>query len=196
MRRWVEAFLRAGVAAVFAAALVLTACEHDGPAGPPGEQGEQGEQGEPGPPGESGEQGDQGPPGAPGDDAQLDAQIVFSYADNAMGTSNEGGRVVGDLVIRFNLNYYVGIDRVLFVARMRSNHADARCIVDLYNSTDGALISGSALSTRSTSWVWVESPNLVGSFPDKEVTLTIRLRTSQQGVTAWFDDAFLFLYRD
>lgn len=56
------------------------------------------------------------------------------------------------------------------------------------------MISNSTISTNETSFNWVESQNIVEDLPDKDIDVTIRLRSELDG--SWVDLNSASLYID
>lgn len=70
------------------------------------------------------------------------------------------------------------------------------CTVELFNLTDNVVISGSEVSTSSTTRVWVNSGNFLDNIPDKEIDLTIRVRTNTVGGVANCIQTYLILSKN
>ena len=97
--------------------------------------------------------------------------------------------------MKFNVYNYTDVDSVVLYALVRSENSSTNCIVDLYNWTDDEIIPGSELMNSSTSWSWIHSGNLFEEFPDKEISLALRIRSETNGVLVECGGAVLFLYR-
>jgi len=144
-----------------------------------------------------GPQGDVGPTGPQGVSGDFDKQLRFELAAAFSNTSTTPFMhpEVWSLV-KFNVYNYTGVDSVVLYALVNSESSSANCIVDLYNWTDDKVIPGSEIVSSSTSEVWIYSGNLFTEFPNKEISLSLRIRSETNGVLVTCGSATLFLYRD
>lgn len=169
--------------AVAVSLLALAACEGaTGPVGPMGPQGPAGPQGPVGP---------QGP-------FDKIVRLPFFTAGVSHSASNPEANTClreSTHIIKFNRRDYAGVDSVIFIASLSSSTSSARAIADVFNLTDGVVVTRSQVQTTSTSATWVESGNLFGGLPDKEITLCIRLRPETSGAVASVHSGSLLLYR-
>lgn len=153
-----------------------------------------------GPEGPAGPEGPQGPAGSPGTSGTSDKQIRFIF-NVGEGTSDTTWQMCPpyEYITPFNISNYDSLDSVILGAYMGTANPGAECIADLFDVTDSVEIAESPLvSTVSGSefgWPWVYSGNLLNSFPGKDITLAVRVRTNQQGDLAQVNGAVLLLYR-
>lgn len=143
--------------------------------------------------------GEEGPTGPPGTDATSAKQIRIQM-DLGTGTCDTIGLVSypKSYVIRFSPLNYGSLDSIIFCANLFSGNSNAHCIAELYNITDSLSILKSSVSAGYPGSLmqvpWVLSGNILNSFPDKEITLAVRVRTDQQGMCVEIDSAVLLLY--
>jgi hypothetical protein len=138
---------------------------------------------------------------APGRESVNDKQIRFRFnfytGQNWYGDSS--GTVLNYYsIIKFNINNYPNVDSAIFVAKLGIWDSSNFCFADLYNLTDNVKISNSTLKTNSRTSIYVQSMNIVSSFPKKEITLSIYLR-SQKPTTIQtpihIEEGYVFLFR-
>jgi hypothetical protein len=134
--------------------------------------------------------------GVPGLDGISDKQIRFSIGTNLNTNSPTATRTNAQYdLIKFDKRNYIQVDSIVFSSRMRSALATDSCIVELVNVTDNQVISNSILYSKSETFVWQDSKNLFASLPNKEITLSVQVR-SKKGAQVEGGQSFLFLYRD
>ncbi|KAB2877436.1 hypothetical protein F9K33_16400 [bacterium] len=136
--------------------------------------------------------GPAGDDGDPGQDGTVSKQERFVLVNGGLNTTDSV--IIGDL-IKFDIRNYTGVDSVIFVAFGLSGNVASSCIIELYNLTDSSTVQNSTLSTTSNSYVLLQSGNLFGHLPEKEITLGIKLKPSIPGQFAGVGKNFLFLYR-
>jgi hypothetical protein len=114
------------------------------------------------------------------------------------GTSSTTGYIFTDEIVYkdFSLQNYPNVSSVIFQANIKTTHPDRECMLELYNLTDLSAIPDSRIATTSLSSEWVESGNLVNSFPDHPADLTISLISGFPGLTVYVSSAFLYIYMD
>ncbi len=174
--------------------LMLNGCVggSDGDQGPQGEQGSQGQQGE------QGSTGAQGPQGLPGVGV-YDKQIRFEYDFQDFLVATNTSWVMSPnacLLTKFNIENYIGVNRIVFSAAIESANGANNCFVELYDLTNDVPISQSTVQTNSTTVVWVDTINIFSQFPDEEITLGVRIRSEINGIQVRCRRVALFLYRD
>jgi hypothetical protein len=155
----------------------------------------EGPQGEIGPTGIAGEDGIQGPPGL---DGNSDKQIRIDLNVNGGSGANDTSWFYSEVyncVLKFNPYNYTGVDSVLLVACMNTYETPNKIIMELYNVTDNEPIHNSQIETNSTNVTWCISNNIFSSFPNKEITVGYRLKTSVSGLTGGMIRSYLLLYR-
>lgn len=170
----------------------------EGPSGPIGLTGPQGPPGQTGEDGALGPPGEDGLPGPPGEDGTFDNQIVILFPDFFLGTSDTAWTMPTEIhtIPHFNIDNYPNVDSVSFGIGLRVNFSNTIGQWQLFNLTDSVPILGSMLVSNSTIWVRMETGNIFGSLPNKDVTLSIRGRTTVPGVTADAWTAYLILHRE
>jgi hypothetical protein len=179
------------VALICLSAMGFLSLSCNGQEGPVGPQGSQGPRGPVGP---------QGPSGPPGSNATGDKQVRFTF-NVAEGSSDSTWQMCPPYteITRFNISDYDSLDSAVFGAYMGTTSPGAECEVDLFDVTDSTEIAGSTLFTNVSgtqfTWPWVYSNNILSSFPSREITLAVRVRSNQPGTLAQVDNAVLLLYR-
>jgi len=126
-----------------------------------------------------------------------DKQILIQLVNMTANMNSATPIVVGQLP-RFSIANYPGVDSVVLVANPYvwpggSNTA----IIELYNKTDGAIIAGSRITSNRQfdNRVFVSSSNIYSSFPNKDITLGIRVASSVEGQSVATGELYLYLYR-
>lgn len=120
-------------------------------------------------------------------------KIDFHLPGFTMMGSSETGRIFGELqYFNFNINNYGNCSSVMLVGIIGTDDPGT-CYLDLYNLTDSVPIANSVISTTSSSHVWAESQNIVEEFPDKDINLTLRLRSENDGDFVGFKSASLYI---
>lgn len=117
----------------------------------------------------------------------------IAFADNVDGTILDNTRSISN----FNIENYIGIDSITFSAFLKTTNTSVKCIAELYNSTDNAVIIGSEIFTNtSSSFTFaVSSTNFFENFPKKSINLSVRLRTEQNNTIVYMTNPVLVLYR-
>jgi hypothetical protein len=134
--------------------------------------------------------------GVPGLDGVSDKQIRFPIGTNISSNATTATRAASQYdLIKFDKRNYIQVDSIIFSSRMRSALPTDSCIVELFNVTDNQVVSNSILYSKSETFVWQDSKNIFSSLPNKEVTLSVQVR-SKKGATVEGGQSFLFLYRD
>ena len=135
-----------------------------------------------------------------GIDGGFDEQIrLIAYAHSGTGSfgnfGTTSGFFIGD-IINFNKQNYIGVDSAVFVANIRAGNSTTLGYAELYDETNGQVISNSIVSTTNTNFTTLESGNLFDNLPDGTVNLTIQVRSETSGVTTSINGKnYLFLYR-
>lgn len=94
----------------------------------------------------------------------------------------------------FNIGNYKNCSKIIFIASIKSSEANNDCYLELYNLTDDIEISNSLVSTNTTELEWVESDNLIGSFPNKNIDLSLKLKTQNDGIGVSLRSASIYVY--
>jgi len=160
--------------------LLINSCKGpEGPAGPAGKDGA----------------GVPGPAGKDGIDGQTDKQIRLTLLYPMQTTSDQWIWYLG--LIKFDKRNYVGVDSIIFVAQIYSDDTTNYCIAELINNNDTSLIKNSTIKTNKIfkENLYISSGNLYQSFPDKEIDVGVRIRSSIKGFHSTIFYCYLFLYR-
>lgn len=156
-------------------------------------EGPQGEIGPVGPAGIKGEDGTQGPPGLDGNsDKQIRIDLPGSFGANDTTWNLDESY---NEIIKFNAHNYTGVDSVILVASLYTYDSTANCIFELYNMTDNQPILNSQIQTNSTTFNWYISNNIFSSFPNKEITIRGRIKSSVNGISVQKIRSYILLYR-
>ena len=112
--------------------------------------------------------------------------VLFSNGSGASGTSSVEGKKMGE-IIKFDKRNWANASSIFYVAWIYSESSSNSCYVELYNETDGEVIANSILTNNSTQYpgLLMTSENIISSIPDKEIDVSIRLRTQNEGVTVY-----------
>ncbi|MEM9650230.1 MAG: hypothetical protein AAF969_17265 [Bacteroidota bacterium] len=112
--------------------------------------------------------------------------VLFSSGSGASGTSSVEGRKMGE-IIQFDKANWPNASSIFYVAWIYSESSSNSCFVELYNDTDGEVIANSVLTNTATQYpgILMVSENLISEIPDKEIDISIRLRTQNEGTTVY-----------
>lgn len=145
--------------------------------------------------GEQGLQGPIGPAGPSGSSLSQDKQIRFELVQHYYGyTHADTNWFIIPLLHKFNKMNYPGVDSILFMSVLHGQ-GDAVASVELHNVTEHTPIAGARFNISKTSDTDMVSGNLYDAIPPREITLGIRIRSSEKGKTAYLTGATLLLYR-
>lgn len=102
-----------------------------------------------------------------------------------------------DPIIKFKKSNFTGVDSIVFIAVPYVSDPSFEAVVDLYNVTDEAGITGSEIISNQLLNVngFLQTGNLYNQIPDKEITLVTRTRSTKEGAYAGCYYAYLVLYR-
>ena len=134
-------------------------------------------------------------------DQQLRLLLAASGTQNGVGTSNTAGDFFG-LIIKFDKRNYPEVNSIVFSPHVFNGNSANQTFVELYNITDDVVIVNSTLSPSSTAGSLetaeiLESANLFDDLPEKEITLSIRLRSSDIGTSIFLTgESYLIMERD
>lgn len=121
---------------------------------------------------------------------------IFIPIDGAGSNTTSITPVITGSLLKFSKTNFVGVDSIIFVAGPYVSDPSNSSIVNLYNITDGQVISGSTLSSNSTAInTFIQTGNLYNNLPDKEITLGISQSSLNDGFFAGSGSCYLFLYR-
>lgn len=122
-------------------------------------------------------------------------KIDFKISGTTNTTSFSEGEILDQYrYFDFNKKNYGTCSSITLVGFIRTKDTHSSCFLELYNLTDSVVISNSTISTNKTSFNWVESQNIVEDLPDKDIDVTIRLRSELDG--SWVDLNSASLYID
>ena len=152
----------------------------------------------------TGPEGPAGPSGKDGEDGKdgtMEKQIRIPFWTGGTCIMLDGNNKeyinISISIIKFNINNYIDVDSVIFVADINAFVYDNYFPADLFNLTDSIAIMNSSIKTKSSSREIVETGNIFNSLPKKEIDIGIRLRTlnieNKNWVVIW--RAWLILYR-
>lgn len=130
------------------------------------------------------------------DENAIEQLKIDLNAGTAFATDKEDGSNMGTRIIYkdFNINNYKGCTEIILVASMESSQPDNKCLLELYNLSDSIEIQNSLISTSSTEYEWIESQNLIEYFPKKDIDLTLKFSSQNEGQYVDFRYASLYLY--
>lgn len=123
---------------------------------------------------------------------------LFHEGSSSYSTAATAGSYLTSRILYkdFNVNNYPAATSIIFMAKISIAHPNHECMASLVSIEDSVIIEGSALSTDSQGLVWVESENILDSFPDKDIDLKVYLKPSLGGVEAKIDAAYLYIRMD
>ena len=129
-------------------------------------------------------------------DIQIRLPLLTIFGTNTYGNAGaSNGFFIGKLE-KFNKNYWPGVDSIVFVTNLLTANYSSLASADLYNSSDHSVITNSTVSTRNTSSTKFISKNIFNDLPDKEIDLTIQLRSENSQYQAMLTGkSYLLLYR-
>jgi hypothetical protein len=96
------------------------------------------------------------------------------------------------LIMDFNKNNYKNCSSIVFVGHLTSSNALDKCYLEIFNLTDSIIIPNSTISTSNGN-KWYESENLINDFPDKDIDLTLKLRSGRDGTFVSFNSASIYI---
>lgn len=92
--------------------------------------------------------------------------------------SNEGECGIGSIKANIDSKNYTNTDT---------------CYLELFNINNASIITKSTICTNSATPEWVESENILDYFPNKDIDLTVRIRSSKNGSVAGAYSASLYI---
>jgi hypothetical protein len=99
-------------------------------------------------------------------------------------------------LIKFNKLNYANVESIIFVPSMAAWSAPDQpttCFVQLFNLTDNVAINNSELQSSVRAFVFQESGNILNDLPSKEVTLAMRVRTTNPNQPVSVGKSYLFI---
>jgi hypothetical protein len=128
----------------------------------------------------------------------LDKQIRVSFPFMSFASWSTSGQILSQefWLIDFNKSNYENVDSILFSASLETSDTTANCIAELFDLTDNIVIPNSLIETNKLDPVWIKSKNIFAGLSDKNIDLSIKLRTDKQVMNpVVIFDAVLLLYR-
>ena len=113
----------------------------------------------------------------------------------AIETSSSNGKVFDEYILyqSFNISDYKGCKSITLSASLRSSSIDSNCYLEIYDLTNNDVINKSTISTNNTASTWVNSANLVEEFPNKDIDISLRLRSENENVHVTCLAAYLYI---
>lgn len=134
-----------------------------------------------------------------GSDGNTVEEIRFKFISlTGVGTSSTDGSTSHGLqdLVNFNRNSYPNMTTAYLSAFIVTDKSSSSYIADLFDKTNNVAISGSEVSTNSTTEVWVESGDFLDNLPTSEVDLVMRVRSETNGVYVTLWQAVLVLKKE
>lgn len=130
-----------------------------------------------------------------GQNSMSDKQIFLSINFSANSTSTVP--IIGGQLLKFSKKNYPGVDSIILVANPYVDDVTNTSNVELYNITDNLPINNSKITTSNlfSATTFLQTGNVFGQLPDKEITLGIRFSSGTDGKFASSGSSFLILYR-
>lgn len=101
----------------------------------------------------------------------------------------------GPGLVKFNKTLYPTIDSLVFAGQVKAQAKGEHQVAELVNITDNQVIANAVIDATDLSYTLVRSANFIGALPAREITVGVRIRTSQ-GYEYWPNSQFyLYLYR-
>jgi hypothetical protein len=99
-------------------------------------------------------------------------------------------------LFKFNIDYYPGVDSVIYTIWSSVSGAGNKCSIELFNITDNIPLPGTLIEAPTNSApVLYQSPNIKNSFPHKEIEIGLKIKGDISGQTVNAVTGFLYLYR-
>jgi len=129
-------------------------------------------------------------------DIQIRLSLLTILGANTYGNGGASSGFFIGILEKFNKNYWPGVDSIVFVTNLLTANNVSLASADLYNSSDHSVIINSTVSTYNTSSTKLISENIFNDLPDKEIDLTIQLRSENSQYQAMLTGkSYLLLYR-
>ncbi|PKH51792.1 hypothetical protein CXF68_14345 [Tenacibaculum sp. Bg11-29] len=112
--------------------------------------------------------------------------LILSSGAGASGTDKESGVIVGSIE-KFNKKNWSEAKSIIYNSYIYTSNYNNTCYIELYNATDGYVISESTISSNSTMYPGslVISKNIIDNLPNKEIKLDLRLRSENEGTSVF-----------
>lgn len=126
---------------------------------------------------------------------EQDKQIALPLGGSTSASLTPGLGL--DPIIKFKKSNFGAVDSIVFIAVPFVSDPSFESVVDLFNVTDQVGITGSEITSNQLLNVngFLQTGNLYDQFPDKEITLVTRTRSTREGAYAGCYYAYLVLYR-
>jgi hypothetical protein len=125
---------------------------------------------------------------------KYDKQIRFNLGYSANTQSSTW--VTGGDLIKFKKSNYVGVDSIIFVARISTYGEGNYVEAVLFNLTTNQPIPNSTITNNTSYLVYKESGNLFNDIPEDEIKLGIGVRSTVSGQYATiYTNPMIILYR-
>ena len=115
-------------------------------------------------------------------------RLVFlsGTAGSSFGTTTTEGDVLSSLQ-RFDIRRYDLLQSATFITRSWTEDSATNSYIELINGDSGEVIPNSTLTTNVTSFLGelLISPNIYENFPEEEITLSLRIRSENEGVSVF-----------
>lgn len=98
-------------------------------------------------------------------------------------------------LLRFNKDYYVDVDSIIFECVAGTFTDQATCYVELINLTDNVPITSSLVFNAGPGFKIVSSKNIYNQLPNKEITLGIQTKCNASGKEIYSARFTIYLYR-
>jgi len=96
----------------------------------------------------------------------------------------------------FSKEDYNNVDSIIFVPSMHTYDTNTKCIVELYNITDGLSIENSQIESNIPGYNFHYSKNIFDFLPSKRIDLGVRIKSEHYGVGVTTGVAsYLYIYK-
>jgi hypothetical protein len=131
--------------------------------------------------------------------ASSDKQVIMYFPANgvAYSTSSAVGYVDSVEVIRdFNILNYANADSINFSSYLQTTDPNVSCTLNLYDSTNKAIINNTALTSNSTIGEFkTTSVNFLNDVPKATIKLGILAKSGQEGTEVRYYLPMITIYR-
>jgi len=137
-----------------------------------------------------------GDPGSPGNP---DKQVIIYFPANGVSysTSSATGYVDSVEIIReFNKLNYSNADSISFSVYLQTTDPNVSSTVDLYDSTNKAVINNTTLTSKATNGEWKTTQvNFLNDLPQVPIKLGIQLKSGLEGTVVSYYLPMITIYR-
>jgi hypothetical protein len=131
--------------------------------------------------------------------ASSDKQVIIYFPANGMAfsTSSAAGYVDSIELIRdFNILNYANADSINFSSYLQTTDSSVSCTLNLYDSTNKAIINNTTLISNSTNGEFkTTSVNFLDNVPKATIKLGIQARSGQEGTEVRYYLPMITIYR-